>query len=752
MRGLKLVISTFIVIFIFTISCYSALADTGPYGPKGGDTHNPFGPSSSLFSMNPENLEGLPGGIVNFVQTTDTTYALQLDSWGCSSYENMGCTYLPDNGASFQSDIIPGTSSTQYLSIDQTNPSCTALCTMPVSSPGNLQTLLADWQMYECGNADLVGQTFAIIEDGSDGATNMISSPDVMIFDYYSTGPLTPFVFLNYVIPCNENTEAHIINMNTLTVPLDQISFQPYDSDCNPGLASTYEYDLNPGQKIISTDCQSNIGGTLVVTSPVPLGITIREETANGLALYNIYGAEDPADVFDSESWMTAPPGGYSADVYLINPNDVPVSATLELYKNKIHEGLYAVDIGPYCAKKIETGNLDEISPTLFKAVFHTQGIPHTEIPGNAVLMITGTGSGGMSVQNSNAGYAALESMPVFIKLGPPIDEGHVDFYSPAFFDECSLSGGMSTLSESRGVSAADIGGYLVTKTSYQIPTDQNNGNKLFVTEKIYGFPGDSPAFTSSKNDYDAKVPFIPFFGPSYEIGPLRIEPFSSMILSPESLGIHDDSVIQDIIIIDDWGYEGCGSAILSTEVLPEYVMSEEGQYTVADVLSVTESSLNGEQTDVELLWKPPYNVFNVGDPCEGVVCEDYNPCTDDYCDYGECIFTPNSDSCELDDNLCTQEVCMGGECIAISYTICPPLQTCNPLTGICEGGIMIDNVQKESEYETPEEEAKSYGITGQVTNVKPEKSNFLLGIIILAIVVGIAFAVKTYKPKRVKK
>ena len=51
--------------------------------------------------------------------------------------------------------------------------------------------------------------------------------------------------------------------------------------------------------------------------------------------------------------------------------------------------------------------------------------------------------------------------------------------------------------------------------------------------------------------------------------------------------------------------------------------------------------------------------IVNVTDPA----CEDFNPCTDDYCAAGICHNDNNSDPCTDDLNECTTDVCDGGAC-----------------------------------------------------------------------------------------
>jgi len=91
------------------------------------------------------------------------------------------------------------------------------------------------------------------------------------------------------------------------------------------------------------------------------------------------------------------------------------------------------------------------------------------------------------------------------------------------------------------------------------------------------------------------------------------------------------------------------------------------------------------------------------GDPCTAndtctnfgcagtpVVCDDQNPCTDDFCDRvsGGCVFVPNQSPCD-DGNACTlNDVCTAGECRGTQKN-CDDVNSCtadscDPSTGAC--------------------------------------------------------------------
>ena len=779
MRGVKLVISTIIVIFVLSISCYAALADTGPYDPMGiGDTKNPFGANSMLYSTAPS-CDGF--GTIDYVQQVGgdgSVFVLQIDMWD-DNYYNMGCQLLAGDGASFNKEHVL-THATSYLSINPGNPTCMNLCSAPVSDVSGYQTLLGEWEMNNCGSeAHLTGLTYAVTEEGFDGSANMLAATDfdfvdipdfVDIFsteseEYKDAVIIEPFV---YIAP--SSALLHVINIDIFTAPSGSIILECYDSDCNLQDTIPAGFDLFPGQKL-TVDCQSYPDGTAVLKSDVAaLGVTAREENENGLALYNIYGARNASDVFDSESWMTGPSGGYTADVYLLNPNNADVSATLEVFRNGEHQGVYARDIGPYCMKKIETGNLDEIVPTVFKATFNTPGIPHTEMPGNAVLMITGTGTGGLSIQQTgDVGFAALESIPSSIKLGPDIFEGHVDYYSPTFFDECSLGGlppvvigsnernpGIVTESIassnlikgspcSSEISAAGENGYIpdgLTKTMIEQDfSNQNNGNKIDVTEEIYSPSVIWDEFGIEEEYSQKEPPIIPIYAPIDVIGPFRVEPFSVLELNPETLGIEYGVLgVQDNVIIID-GY-GCGSSIITTEVQPQYVMNELGQNTFACCASYTVSNIYGEQKDIEGAWKDPVIKWEV-DPCMFIECDDSIECTIDECNSftEECEYTPDDSLCD-DGIACFDDFCSDlVGCIHIDN--CPFGYTCNSLTGYCEDGPVLES--------TEEPPAREYGITGEVTKQGLNKTSATLGLILIAVIAGLIFLFKGIKPKGVK-
>ena len=74
-------------------------------------------------------------------------------------------------------------------------------------------------------------------------------------------------------------------------------------------------------------------------------------------------------------------------------------------------------------------------------------------------------------------------------------------------------------------------------------------------------------------------------------------------------------------------------------------------------------------------------NDICVDGDCESgllLTCDDDNPCTDQVCEGGDCIFTPNSNDCD-DGNACTQgDVCKGGWC---SFTASLDCSDDNPCT-----------------------------------------------------------------------
>ena len=73
---------------------------------------------------------------------------------------------------------------------------------------------------------------------------------------------------------------------------------------------------------------------------------------------------------------------------------------------------------------------------------------------------------------------------------------------------------------------------------------------------------------------------------------------------------------------------------------------------------------------------------------CSGVpiVCNDYNPCINRFCDpYNGCIFTFNNNSCD-DGNACTiDDICKNGSCVAGSPIVCNDYKLCttDPVTHI---------------------------------------------------------------------
>ena len=73
---------------------------------------------------------------------------------------------------------------------------------------------------------------------------------------------------------------------------------------------------------------------------------------------------------------------------------------------------------------------------------------------------------------------------------------------------------------------------------------------------------------------------------------------------------------------------------------------------------------------------------------CDGIVCDDQNPCTDDTCNPadGRCVFTNNDANACSDGNLCTTDACVSGACVGSPVTCndsnpCTT-DTCNTSTG----------------------------------------------------------------------
>jgi len=54
--------------------------------------------------------------------------------------------------------------------------------------------------------------------------------------------------------------------------------------------------------------------------------------------------------------------------------------------------------------------------------------------------------------------------------------------------------------------------------------------------------------------------------------------------------------------------------------------------------------------------------IVPMGD-CKCMICDDKNPCTDDFCEAGICMHIPNNKPCSDDGNACTNDICSGGAC-----------------------------------------------------------------------------------------
>jgi hypothetical protein len=57
-------------------------------------------------------------------------------------------------------------------------------------------------------------------------------------------------------------------------------------------------------------------------------------------------------------------------------------------------------------------------------------------------------------------------------------------------------------------------------------------------------------------------------------------------------------------------------------------------------------------------------NGNGIPDSCDGYVCEDGNPCTDDACNGTACAFTNNTASCDDGDGCTDGDICTGGACV----------------------------------------------------------------------------------------
>ncbi len=63
--------------------------------------------------------------------------------------------------------------------------------------------------------------------------------------------------------------------------------------------------------------------------------------------------------------------------------------------------------------------------------------------------------------------------------------------------------------------------------------------------------------------------------------------------------------------------------------------------------------------------------------------CDDSNPCTDDTCPAGTCVFTDNDGNACTDSIACTDDACSAGTCVSTDN--CTGGETCNLGTGVCE-------------------------------------------------------------------
>lgn len=103
-----------------------------------------------------------------------------------------------------------------------------------------------------------------------------------------------------------------------------------------------------------------------------------------------------------------------------------------------------------------------------------------------------------------------------------------------------------------------------------------------------------------------------------------------------------------------------------------------------------------GYGTETGGYFRIAYNNSNIGDSAVRLIyepmvncssnqdCDDTNPCTDDACDGGECVYTNNTSSCDDGDACTTGDTCSDGECIGNEIDC----DDTNPCTiDSCDGG-----------------------------------------------------------------
>ena len=72
--------------------------------------------------------------------------------------------------------------------------------------------------------------------------------------------------------------------------------------------------------------------------------------------------------------------------------------------------------------------------------------------------------------------------------------------------------------------------------------------------------------------------------------------------------------------------------------------------------------------------------------------CDDGDPCTEDGCVENECLHATMTGCCAVDadcddGSACTTDTCVEGACANAITVECPAGETCNPATGVCQGG-----------------------------------------------------------------
>ena len=263
MRGAKLVISTLIVIFIFSLSCYAALA-IDSYGPK--DTKGTSKNGPILFSAGPTGIDIAVAHVMSSSNNPNPT-----DVYTCTNGNCVGPQSL-NPGTGMMPHTMTPDATTSFVSVD------------PTCDPALLPTDLASYQSWLISlesQGCLVGDIVGIVEIFSDGKGfaeyNMFAGTEFTIGGILVDGWSTPgsgCTFNGVTWDCT-NDEAH------LTAQIDLLS-TPFATLAATSVYAIYDANLN-------SNCYEPLYPVDMLIDPTNTDTT-----------FTAFGAGDPAVAFTS--------------------------------------------------------------------------------------------------------------------------------------------------------------------------------------------------------------------------------------------------------------------------------------------------------------------------------------------------------------------------------------------------------------------------------------------------------------------